>query len=299
MDIVAPVDRIPAGGETILIDDVSLINGGKGANAAVAAARLGGNVKFIGGVGNDAFGQAIRKGLEDNGIDCEHLLTSEGGSGTAIIIVDKTTSQNSIMVGPGANYRMRLPEGDDVFRWADLLMLQLETPIEINIEAARRARSAGVTVVLDPAPAQENLPEELITLTDVISPNETEMEILTGIKSDTPENAKAAAGKLFEKGAKLVVAKMGSHGAMWIEKDVAEFFPARKVKAVDTTAAGDAFTGALSLGIAEKLPRDRIMNRAMCAGALACSKFGAQPSLPTREELEAFAAATEHGEKAL
>ncbi len=291
VDVIAPLKRLPAPGETLLIADVTLANGGKGANAAVAAARLGATVRFIGAVGDDAFGAAIRQGLEADGIDCGLLKTVAGGSGTAIILLDQNSGQNSILVGPAANARLSLPEDDAAFAWADALMLQLETPVEVNVEAARRARKHGVLVVLDPAPALADLPEALLQLPDVISPNETELEILTGQPVRSTAAAEAGAYALMERGAREVVVKLGEQGSLWVGRHGAEFYPAYKVQVVDTTAAGDAFTGAFTLGLAEKRERPAVMRRALAAGALACTVLGAQPSLPTSAAVTEFLSA--------
>ncbi len=290
MDIVSPVRQLPKPGETILIDDIQLVPGGKGANAAVASARLGDDVRFVGCVGDDPFGHAIRDGLVKEGIDCDHLTTADRGRGTAVILLNETNAQNSILVGPGANFQITLPEDDSMFEWADAMMLQLETPIDINLEAARRARACGVKVILDPAPASKDLPNELLALADIVSPNETELAILSGQHVLEAEDAISASQSLKSQGVSEMVVKLGSRGALWVERDSHLHVPSVPVHAVDTTAAGDTFTAALCVGLADGLEMPDAIQRACIAGALDCTHVGAQPSVPTTAEVDAFAA---------
>ncbi|MCC6683311.1 MAG: ribokinase [Phycisphaeraceae bacterium] len=296
MDVVAPLRRLPSPGETILIEDVQLVHGGKGANAAVAAARLGGEVRFIGCVGPDAFGNSIRKALTAEGIDCDHLRTGSRGTGTAVILLEKQSAQNAIMVGPGANHQITLPASDELFQWADVMMLQLDTPVEVNTEAARRARLAGVRVILDPAPAADNLPDELLLNCDIVSPNETELATLSGKPVNNLDEAIAAAAALLERGLHELVVKMGDKGALWMTRQGRQFVPSVKVEPVDTTAAGDAFTGALAVALGDGRDMIDAIRWARLAGALACTKMGAQPSLPSQAEVEAFAASVTDGQ---
>ena len=290
MDVVTPLEKLPAAGETVLIDDVALVNGGKGANAAVAAARAGAEVIFCGAVGDDAFGSALRNGLTTNNVDCKFLQTSRGGSGTAIILLDKTSGQNSIMVGSGANHRFSLPDAETLLENVGLIMLQLETPIAVNLKAAEIAREKNIPVVLDPAPAQDNLSSEFFTLCDVISPNETELELLSGLPVKSVEDAEKAAAVLLSQGAREIIVKMSSLGALRVTPTEADFFPAYKITPTDTTAAGDAFTGTFCAGMLAGLTRQDCMTRAMAAGAMACTIKGAQPSLPTSREIDDFIA---------
>lgn len=287
MDVVAPLRRLPAPGETLLIDDVRLVPGGKGANAAVAAARMGSQVRFIGCVGSDAYGQVLRDGLVGEGINCEHLQRSDRGSGTAVILLNTTDAQNAIMVGPGANEDIVLPVTDEPFAWADLMMLQLETPIDINLQAIGRARSNGVKVVLDPAPAATDLPEELLRGVDIISPNESELATLTGMRVGSVDEVSRACACLTEKGVREIVVKLGAKGALWFNESHRIHFSAIPVQAVDTTAAGDAFTGAMSAALADGMDMHNAIERACVAGALACTRIGAQPSLPNLDHVEA------------
>jgi len=292
MDVVTPLRRLPRPGETIHVEDIVLVPGGKGANAAVSAARLGASVRFVGSVGDDAFGRQLRAALEADGIDCTHLRTASRGSGTAVILLDRATGQNAIMVGPGANYQITLPPDEAMFDGIDIVMLQLETPAAVNVEVARRAAAAGVRVVLDPAPATPDVPEQLLRAAWIVSPNESELATLTGRPVDDVDGAADAAGVLLDRGARIVVVKLGEKGALWITRDERQHVPAVKVKAVDTTAAGDAFTGALAVGLAEGLDPIAALRRACLAGAVTCTRLGAQPSIPTQRELDAFAAAS-------
>lgn len=300
MDVVAVVDRPPLPGETITAVDARLVNGGKGANAAVAAARLGGTVRFRGAVGDDAFGPALRAGLEANGIDCAGLATLPGSSGIAQITVDRASGQNAIVFAPGANFAFRLPpEGDDTFLdGVDTLLLQLETPPALTLEAARRAHRRGVRVVLDPAPARNDLPDALFAHCDVVSPNESELAILVGRAPEdgqtaTPlEDIEAEARRLLARGAGAVAVKLGARGGLWVTATESIHAAAPPITPVDTTAAGDSFTGALALGLAEGRPLRDVMAEAVAAGSLACLTAGAQPSLPTRAAVAEFMAAS-------
>jgi ribokinase len=288
MDVVTPLRRLPGPGETIHVQDVSLVPGGKGANAAVAAARLGARVRMVGCVGDDAFGTQRQSSLKAEGIDCGAVRVSERSTGTAIILLNHDTGQNSIMVGPGANDEVTLPENDELFEWADMVMLQLETPLALNIEVARRASEAGVPVILDPAPAVADLPDELIRAVTIVSPNESELAVLTGMPVDTDDQAVEAARSLIARGAETVVVKLGERGALWVTPDEVRHVPAVPIRAVDTTAAGDAFTGALAVGLAEGLDKMEALERACRVGALTCTRLGAQPSIPTLQDLAEF-----------
>ena len=288
MDVVTPMERLPNAGETIRSGDISLIPGGKGANAAVAAARLGGSVSIIGAVGNDAFGDILRKGLEDNHVNCTWLKTVQGSSGTAIILLDQESGQNSILVSGGANFQFELPDNITPFKQADVILLQQEIPMDITIAAANIGKKCGKIVVLDPAPAYSETPSELLKICDVISPNEVELEVMTGYSGKTLESARAGARVLLSRGVSAVAVKMGAAGGLWVDNNDEYFSPGCMIDPVDTTAAGDSFTGALALSLASDIPPKIALEEAIHAGALACLKRGAQPSLPTRKELSMF-----------
>jgi ribokinase len=285
-DLVVRAPRFPEPGETISGEDLQIIPGGKGANQAVAAARQGISVAMTGRVGNDSFGPELIDNLKHNQVNSDHVqVDPESATGTAIIVVD-ASGQNSIVLSPGGNGRVGATDLERV-SFADyrLLLLQLEIPIEAVLAAARRAKESGLRVLLNPAPAGA-LPEELISLPDFLVPNESELSLLTGKPVSDISSAATAARKLLELRARNVIVTLGANGALIVNKEGTQHVPSFKVDAVDTTAAGDAFIG----GFASALLQDRSLEEAVrygCAcGALAATKFGAQPSLPTRAEVE-------------
>ncbi|SEE40177.1 ribokinase [Jiangella alba] len=284
MDLVATVDRAPGRGETVTGRDFTTVPGGKGANQALAAARAGGDVAFLGAVGDDDFGRRITALLAGAGIDVSGLAVSDRPTGTAHITVD-ATSDNSIVVVPGANGTVT--ELTDAHRAAvdaaDLLMLQLELPLVLVTQAARYARERGVRVVLTPAPAVP-LPAELLTAVDVLVPNEHEAALLAGV-ADPVEAAHALAGRGGD-----VVVTLGARGALRVSGAATTQVPAFEVEAVDTTAAGDTFAGVLAVGLAEGLEWPDALRRASAAAALSVQRPGASSSMPDRAEIDAFLA---------
>lgn len=284
MDLVATVDRAPGRGETVTGRDFSTVPGGKGANQALAAARAGGDVAFLGAVGDDDFGRRITTLLADAGIDVSGLAVGDRPTGTAHITVD-ATGDNSIVVVPGANGTVT--ELTDAHRAAvdaaDLLMLQLELPLPLVTEAARYARSRRVRVVLTPAPAVP-LPAELLAAVDVLVPNEHEAALLAGV-ADPVEAARSLAA-----GGGDVVVTLGGRGALRVGAGTETRVPAFEVEAVDTTAAGDTFAGVLAVGLAEGLDWDDALRRASAAAALSVQRAGASSSMPDRAEIDAFLA---------
>lgn len=289
MDLVVRAPHIPIPGETVLGDDFATFPGGKGANQAVAAARQGANVSFVGRVGADAFGSKLVEGLQSEGINTRHIgVDPAASSGVALITLD-AAGQNSIVVASGANYKLT-PEhilaAEKAFDGADVLLLQLESPLETVIAAAELGSNYAVKVLLNPAPAQP-LPEELLALVDVLIPNESETALLTDHTVNTLDQAESAARKIINQGVGYVVVTLGSRGALLVEQNQpavhVHTFP---VEVVDTTAAGDSFVGAFSVALASGLDLQRAVQYGCAAGALAVTRLGAQPSIPTKTETE-------------
>ncbi|MFD3718549.1 ribokinase [Streptomyces sp. NPDC058674] len=290
MDLVAYVPKAPRTGETVTGSAFRTVPGGKGANQAVAAARLGGEVVMIGAVGADEFGVRLRSALASAGVETAALRTVEGASGTAHITVDDEGG-NSIVVIPGANARVTGLEAGDDSRIAasDTLLLQLELPLEAVLAGARAARAHGVRTVLTPAPARP-LPAELLAATDLLVPNEHEAAALTGLT----DPRQAAAALLHE--VPEVVVTLGAAGVLWAARGREPLaVPATPVRAVDTTAAGDTFVGALAVALGEGRAMPEALRWASAAAALSVQRPGAQDSMPTRGETDAFAAADAGG----
>jgi len=286
-DLVVRTPRFPQPGETISGDDLQVIPGGKGANQAVAASRLGTKVSMLGRVGRDNFGDFLLENLKSNKVDSQLVQRDNAATGTAVIVVD-ANGQNSIVLSAGANGRVSLPDVKLAsFSTFKLLLLQLEIPTPTVLSAAKIAKENGVRVLLNPAPAKE-LPSELISLADFIVPNETELSILTNQPVNDIPSAEQAAKTLLESGAQNVIVTLGSNGALIVTPTITKHIPSFKIDVVDTTAAGDAFIG----GFATAQLQDESLENAVCygcaCGALAAKKFGAQPSLPTKEEVESF-----------
>lgn len=291
-DMIIQAARIPRPGETILGGQFSMAAGGKGANQAVAAARAGGAVTFVARVGDDMFGQQAIKGFVHDGINVDHVLKdSQAASGVALIFVAED-GENSIGVASGANARLS-PEdvraAASAIADADVLVMQLETPLETVQAAAELAAAEGIRVILNPAPAQP-LSDELLRHISVLTPNETEAELLTGIQVDGEEAAAQAAKALRDKGIETVIVTLGARGVFVSSSDFVGAIAGFKVKAVDTTAAGDVFNGALAVALAEARPLSEAVRFANAAAALSVTKLGAQPSAPSRQEIEAFPA---------
>ncbi|MDR7452668.1 MAG: ribokinase [Armatimonadota bacterium] len=295
IDLVIKAPRLPQTGETVTGGEFATFAGGKGANQAVAAARLGAAVTMVGAVGSDAFGRQLRDGLLRDGIDVTHVSVLDGAaSGVALITVDPR-GQNTIVVAPGANGKLtpaQVEAARQAIASSQVLLLQLEVPLDCVVRAAELARGTGCRVVLDPAPAPtEPLPERLLRLVDVINPNEVEARALTGIAIGDEQGARLAAERLTALGCRHAVLKLGGRGAFVAAGGWRGLLPAVPVEAVDTTAAGDAFAGALAVALAEGADVAAAARLANLAGAISVTRMGAQPSMPTRADVEAFARA--------
>ena len=295
MDFVVAVDRLPAPGQTVLGRNFQMIPGGKGANQACAAARLGEKtiaVRMVGRVGYDVFADHLKASLSAAGVDVSavHATRSEA-TGVALIAVD-TAGQNSIVVASGANHALRGAEVEamrSVFRGARFVLFQLESPIPTVAAALNLAREEGVQTMLDPAPAVA-LGPELLSNVDILTPNETEASILLGLPPGrvSRENAAPLARSLRERGPRAVVLKLGDQGCFYCDGSSEIFSPAFPVTAIDATAAGDTFNAALAVALAEERSVDEALRFANGAAAISVTRMGAQASVPARAEVEAL-----------
>ena len=273
-------------GETLSGASFTTVPGGKGANQAVASARLGAATAMIACVGDDGFGASLRAGLEADGVDTSGVRTAPCSSGVALIVVDGE-GRNGIVVIPGANGELSpadVDRSEHLLAAAQVVVLQLETPLATVVHAATRARAMGKTVVLNPAPAQP-LPPALLACADYLVPNEIEAAMLTGRAVDSPEAAAGAARALLGRGARHVIVTLGARGAVAAGPAGSEHFPAPVVRAVDSTAAGDTFIGGLCAGLVEGMPLAAAVRLAQAAAAISVTRAGAQPSIPYRREL--------------
>lgn len=291
-DLVARAPRLPREGEVVVSTGLKSFHGGKGANRAIALARLGARAALLSAVGDDANGRAALEDLAHNGVDTTWVKrTSEAATGCSWIAI-LPSGNNATFVDPAANLTLTpadVARAGDTIRQADAVVSDLEVSFDAVQAALALAREAGRLTVLDAGPPCQ-CPAEILRLADVVSPNEPELEALTGKHVTGVESAAKAALKLLELGARTAVIKLGSSGSMLVTHDRRELFPALKVHAVDPTGAGDAFTAALTVQLAAGAKIEDAIRYANMAGALAVTKLGAQPSLPTRAEIEAFAA---------
>lgn len=285
MDLSIDLAKMPVIGETILGRGIAYKAGGKGANQACAAGKLGGRVRMLGCVGQDEFGQKLVKSLSESGVETDYIKESRDlPTGTAVIYVDDN-GDNSIVVIPGANMACDieyLKAQDEQFHWCDYVVLQMEIPYEAVWYSVKRAKELGKTVILNPAPAPDKIPEEILSLVDYLTPNETEIIALNGKSKD---DIREGAEKLLSRGVSNVIATLGDRGALLVNRYGETFYPARKVVSVDTTAAGDCFNGAMVAALAEGQSEAEAILFANIASSIAVTRKGAQESLPIREEV--------------
>ena len=288
MDLVAVAPSLPTPGETVMGSDFATLPGGKGANQAVAAARLGADVRMIGRVGDDVFGPMLLDTLGMNGVDVSDVVTTPGvSSGIAVILLDDER-ENYIVGIYGANMacdEVQITAASHALEGADALLLQMEIPFDVSLEAARIARRMGAQVIYDPAPPSE-IPHSCYEAFDIIAPNQSEAEVLCGVTVEDVGSAYEAASILRERGPRVALIKLGEQGVVYSADQGVGHVPAFEVDAVDTVAAGDGFAGALAVALAEGQPLEDALRFASAAGALVVTKRGAQDAMPDRAEVE-------------
>lgn len=289
MDMVFEMKNMPMVGETVLGDNVTYIPGGKGANQAYAVGKLNGNAAMLGCVGEDDFGRLLKKNIGTSGIDNSRIAEVNGGqTGMAVIYVNGE-GNNSIVVLSGTNNACNveyLKKNDDIIQESDYIIFQMEIPTEAVYYGIRRAKELGKTVVLNPAPAPENIPDDILKKIDYLTPNETEVLKLTGRTDLSMESIISGARELYEKGVKHVLVTLGDKGAMLVDEQEEHIYPGHSVCAVDTTAAGDCFNGAFVVGLSEGMNHNDAISFANLASSIAVTRKGAQSSIPSREEVE-------------
>jgi ribokinase len=295
-DLVVRTPHFPKPGETIQGEDLATIPGGKGANQAVAAARLGAKVAMIGRVGADAFGATLIENLRQNSVDTRRVQRDgSSATGTAIILVD-SNGENSIVLSPGANGRVAGSDiGAAALTGTKLVLLQFEIPMEAVLSAAKLAREKRIKVILNPAPARE-VPDELWKLVDYVVPNETELGLLSSKPTGNKASLEAATQVLIARGAANVIVTLGEKGALIASRSSRKYVPSYRVKPVDTTGAGDAFIGGLAFSLIQRKSLTDAVKYGCACGALATTRFGAQPSLPTAKEVKEFLLTAKSGQ---
>lgn len=288
LDMVIKTRRIPRPGETVIGGDFHMVPGGKGANQAVAAARMGAEVFFVARVGAGPLGDQALSGFKAEGIKTDFVRQDpEAAHGVALVLVE-ADGENAIAVAPGANARLTpedVDRAESAIRDSDVVLLQLEVPIAVVERAVELAARHGRKVVLNPAPYAP-LPESILSRVDYLTPNETEAERLLGSSEAGMGGIADTAEELIRRGVRCVIVTMGREGVFVVDESAQYHVPGRRVRAIDTTAAGDAFSGALSTWIGEGLPFREAVRRSIAASAICVTRLGAQPSLPTRAEVE-------------
>lgn len=289
MDNVARMEKFPQAGETVIGSTLELFPGGKGVNQCVSVARLGGDVEMIGMLGKDSNGDVFRKLLQQEKVESRYVFSCDKPTAVAQVQIDEN-GQNRICVIPSANYGFgfeELDKIDETLKKTKLLVLQIELRVEIVKELIRRAHKYGVNILFNPAPAVK-LGKEILGMCDYVTPNETELSILTGMPTETDEQIKEAVEKLLSYGVKAVVATLGSKGAIYATEQEMEFVAGYRVEAIDTVAAGDSFNGALAVALMEGKSIRESVRFANAMGALTVTKKGAIPSLHTRKQVDEF-----------
>jgi ribokinase len=300
-DMTIRLGHLPVPGETEIGGDFAMAAGGKGANQAVGAARAGGSVTLIARIGNDMFGKNAIAGFKRDGINVDFVVEDRRAkSGVALIFVGKKSGENCIAVASGANSMLSAADvkrAKKAIAQADVLIMQLETPLAAAVAAAAFAAEAGVRVILNPAPAPARpLPVKLLRRVSIITPNETEAERLTGIDVKTTADAAKAADWLLAKGVQTVIVTLGGRGSLVATREAKKLVPSFKVKPLDTTGAGDVFNGALAVALGEGKPLLEAARFANAGGAISITRRGAQPAAPSRKEIDSLLAANGRGE---
>lgn len=289
MDLVTEVEYTPSVGETILGNGLEQIPGGKGANQGVTIGKLGGNVHMIGKVGTDDYGKALLESLSESGVKSDHVMKSKKSTGLAFIMVN-ANGDNSIVVIPGANFDINqedIRKKADVIKSSDVLVCQLESPLEVIEEALNIAKTEDTFTILNPAPGKV-LPKSILKKVDLLTPNESELEILTGEEVVDEDSLLKACKILLDDGIKELIVTLGEKGCLLVNNSGHKKFESIRVEAVDTTAAGDSFTGALAFAIDEGKSIEEAIDLATHVAAISVTKKGAQSSLPSMEVVEKF-----------
>ena len=292
MDLVIKAERRPQKGETLIGQQFGMFGGGKGNNQAIAAVRLGGDVTMVGRLGMDSFGDKLMDALVEEGVEIRFIVRdAEVGTGVGSPVID-ADGDNSIIIVPRANMRLSAADVDraaSAISDSDVLLLQLEVPIAASQRAAEIAKSSGTKVILNPAPAQD-LPDSFLAQVDILTPNQVEAELLSGVEVSDSEGAERAARILLDRGVSAVILTLGEGGALLFKDGLTTSIPAYRVNVVDTTAAGDAFCGALATALARGEALEDAVVFANAAGALAVTVLGAAPSMPTAQQITEFLA---------